>query len=83
MEWLVPKLMSVFVLQEPTPEPPAEQTASIFSMAIYSFLDPTVFLAYRIPHLSFDQLPPLADYDHAKNLVNMSFPVSIICRCVP
>ncbi|EIM92492.1 uncharacterized protein STEHIDRAFT_127305 [Stereum hirsutum FP-91666 SS1] len=60
--------------KEPTPEPPAEQTASIFSMAIYSFLDPTVFLAYRIPHLSFNQLPPLADYDHAKNLVNMSFP---------
>ena len=42
---------------------------------IYSFLDPIIFLAYRIPHLSLDQLPPLSDYDRAKHLVTRSFKV--------
>lgn len=46
---------------------------------IYSFLDPIVFLAYRIPHLSHDLLPPLADYDHAHQLKAKSFPVR---KCV-
>ncbi|KAK7048418.1 ATP-binding cassette transporter [Favolaschia claudopus] len=46
----------------------AEQTASIFSTALYFFLDPIISLAYRIPHLSFDQLPPLCDYDEARHL---------------
>ncbi|KAI9449921.1 hypothetical protein BJY52DRAFT_1227472 [Lactarius psammicola] len=32
-----------------------------------------VFLAYRVPHLSHDMLPPLADYDYTKNLVKRSF----------
>jgi hypothetical protein len=56
-----------------TPNP--EQTASILSLAIYSFLDPIVFLANRVPKLTSDQLPPLADYDYTKNLRAGSFPV--------
>ena len=59
------------------PVPNAEQTASIFSLAIYSFLDPIVFLAYRVPHLAHDQLPPLADYDYARHLTEKSFPVRV------
>ncbi|KXN81115.1 ATP-binding cassette transporter abc4 [Leucoagaricus sp. SymC.cos] len=54
-------------------EPNPEQTASIFSMITYSFLDPIVFLAYRIPHLAHSQLPPLADYDYTHNLKVKSF----------
>ncbi|KAI9431384.1 hypothetical protein H4582DRAFT_2085055 [Lactarius indigo] len=50
-----------------------EQTASLLSMMLYTFLDPIVFLAYRVPHLSHDMLPPLADYDYTKNLVQRSF----------
>ena len=50
-----------------------EQTASYLSMMTYTFLDPIVFLAYRVPHLSHDMLPPLADYDYTKNLVRRSF----------
>ncbi|KAH9986083.1 hypothetical protein BJV74DRAFT_845474 [Russula compacta] len=50
-----------------------EQTASWFSMSMYTFLDPIVFLAYRTPHLSHDMLPPLADYDYTNNLVRRSF----------
>jgi hypothetical protein len=42
---------------------------------IYSFLDPIVFLAYRIPHLSHDKLPPLADYDRAEYLAEKSLRV--------
>ena len=63
--------------QEPHYNPNPEQTASILSMMLYNFLDPVVFSAYRISHLSFEQLPPLADYDYTKNLVRRSFPVSV------
>ncbi|KAI0052966.1 hypothetical protein FA95DRAFT_1579668 [Auriscalpium vulgare] len=59
--------------QDPFLEPNLEQTAPILSMALYTFLDPIVFLANRVSHLTHDQLPPLADYDHAKNLVQRSF----------
>ncbi|TFY61104.1 hypothetical protein EVG20_g7183 [Dentipellis fragilis] len=60
--------------KEPASEPNPEQTASILSLAIYSFLDSTVFLANRLPHLPQEKLPPLADYDYATNLVKRSFP---------
>ncbi|KAJ7094121.1 P-loop containing nucleoside triphosphate hydrolase protein [Mycena epipterygia] len=60
----------------PTPMPVAnpEQTASILSLVFYFFLDPLIFLAYRIPHLAFDQLPPLSDSDYAENLKAVAFP---------
>ncbi|KAH9166803.1 hypothetical protein EDB89DRAFT_2075434 [Lactarius sanguifluus] len=45
-----------------------EQTAPLLSMMLYTFLDPIVFLAYRVPHLSHDMLPPLADYYYTRNL---------------
>ncbi|KAJ3564413.1 hypothetical protein NP233_g8310 [Leucocoprinus birnbaumii] len=54
-------------------EPNPEQTASLFSMLTYSFMSPIVYLAYRLPHLSYNQLPPLADYDYAHNLKSGSF----------
>ncbi|KAJ7147409.1 P-loop containing nucleoside triphosphate hydrolase protein [Mycena crocata] len=60
--------------KNPMPEPNPEQTASILSSMLYSFLDPIVFLAYRIPHLAFDQLSPLSDYDYAENLKKRAFP---------
>ncbi|KAF8257990.1 hypothetical protein EI94DRAFT_1756220 [Lactarius quietus] len=42
-------------------------------MTLYTFLDPIIFLAYRVPHLSHDMLPQLADYDQTRNLVHRSF----------
>lgn len=60
--------------EEPAPIPAPEQTASIISLVLWFFLDPIVFKAYRIPHLSHDQLPPIADYDQGKNLVKTGFP---------
>ncbi len=44
-------------------------------MMTYTFLDPIVFKANRVTHLSHDKLPPLADYDYTKNLVRRSFKV--------
>jgi len=44
----------------------------------HSFLDPVIFEAYRVPHLSHERLPPLADYDYAKRLTEHAFPVSKI-----
>lgn len=43
-------------------------------MLLYQFLDPVVFMAYRTPKLSREDLPQIADYDQAKNLVKRSFP---------
>ncbi|TCD68834.1 hypothetical protein EIP91_009701 [Steccherinum ochraceum] len=70
---LVPRQYIPYDPKDPAPVPNPEQTASVWSLWIYSFLDPIIFLAYRIPHLSLDQLPPLSDYDRAKNLVKRSF----------
>ena len=57
-----------------TPNP--EQTASIASFLTYTWLDPTVWRAYRVVHLRHDELPPLCDYDEAKNLIERAYPVS-------
>ncbi|TFK30740.1 ATP-binding cassette transporter [Coprinopsis marcescibilis] len=60
--------------KDPMPVPNAEQTASLFSLVVYSFLDPVISLARTIPTLSSDLLPPLADYDRAKYLRSKAFP---------
>ncbi|KAJ7650107.1 multidrug resistance-associated ABC transporter [Roridomyces roridus] len=59
---------------QPMPIPNPEQTASPLSLLSLSFLDPLVLLAYRLPHLSFDLLPPLADTDYSQNLKARGFP---------
>jgi hypothetical protein len=46
--------------KNPMPMPNPEQTASIISTLFYFFLDPIVFLGYRIPHLPHGSL--LAHY---------------------
>ena len=68
------QLSLTFNPQEPAAVPAPEQTASIISLVLWFFLDPIIFQAYRIPHLSHDQLPPIADYDQSKNLVKTGFP---------
>ena len=45
-------------------------------MVTFWFMEPLVFLAYRLPRLPYDEIPPLADYDWAKNLVDRSAKVS-------
>ncbi len=58
-------------------EPNPEQTASLLSLLSYNFIAPVIWLAYRMPHLPFDMFPPLPDYDHLRNIVGRSFPVSL------
>ncbi|KAF9525551.1 multidrug resistance-associated ABC transporter [Crepidotus variabilis] len=58
----------------PMPVPNPEQTASIFSLAAYTFLDPVIFEAYRVSHLSHEKLPPLCDTDYSKKLTSDSAP---------
>ncbi|KAG5728585.1 ATP-binding cassette transporter abc4 [Termitomyces sp. T112] len=71
---LVPRRYIPVDPNDPLEIPNPEQTASLLSLIVYSFLDPLVFLACKIPHLSHDQLPPLSDYDYAKKLKADSFP---------
>ncbi|KAF5384757.1 hypothetical protein D9757_006267 [Collybiopsis confluens] len=59
--------------KNPLPEPNPEQTASIFSMACYTFLDPLVYAAFRVTHLAYSQLPPLNDRDTSEHLKDVSF----------
>lgn len=58
----------------PTDSPHPEQTSSWLSMILYIWLDPIVFKAYRVPHLSHEELPPLSDRDYSRNLKKKSFP---------
>ena len=60
--------------------PSAEQTASLLSLITYTFLDRVVVLGNRLPHLPSDLLPPLADYDSAKNLRKRAFPVRTLIK---
>jgi hypothetical protein len=55
--------------------PNSEQTSSPLSLIFFLFLDPLIFKAYKVPHLAYEQLPPLADYDYAHVLKKKSFPV--------
>ncbi|KAJ6563153.1 multidrug resistance-associated ABC transporter [Mycena vulgaris] len=58
--------------------PNAEQTASILSSYLFSFLDGLVYSANkkskRDQEFSYEDLPTLADYSHASNLKKKSFP---------
>ncbi|KAJ7164189.1 hypothetical protein C8R46DRAFT_901348, partial [Mycena filopes] len=70
----IPRQYTPLDVKNPTPVPNPEQTASILSSALYTWLDPTIYLAYRMPHLPFDALPPLCDYDRAQDLKVRAFP---------
>lgn len=62
-------------VQNPAAEINVEQTASLLSMLTFSFLDPVIRQANRVPHLPADQFPPLPDYDYSKILVQRSLKV--------
>jgi hypothetical protein len=67
----------------PMPVPNPEQTASPLSLLLFSFLDPVIVLAYKLPHLPFDLLPPLADSDASENLKTRGFPVRLSTSFFP
>ncbi|KAJ3549276.1 hypothetical protein NMY22_g935 [Coprinellus aureogranulatus] len=61
--------------EEPAETPSPEQTASLFSLTTFAFLDRLVRLGNQVSHISSDLLPPLADYDCARNLRKRSLPI--------
>ncbi|KAJ7167899.1 P-loop containing nucleoside triphosphate hydrolase protein [Mycena filopes] len=71
---ITPRMYTPVDPQNPMPEPNPEQTASPLSLLLFSFLDPVILLAYKLPHLPYDLLPPLADSDQSANLKKRSFP---------
>ncbi|KAK7025989.1 hypothetical protein VNI00_015819 [Paramarasmius palmivorus] len=54
--------------KKPSTTPHPEQTASLFSLIGFFFVDKILFLASRVSHMSVDQMLPLADYDAAEHL---------------
>ncbi|KAH9840299.1 uncharacterized protein C8Q71DRAFT_703286 [Rhodofomes roseus] len=69
---LIPRWYIPFDPENPWPVPSPEQTSSIMSFLLYTWLEPTVRLGSRVKHLTIDMLPPLADYDEAQNLMKRS-----------
>ncbi|KAF8309911.1 hypothetical protein DL93DRAFT_2230628 [Clavulina sp. PMI_390] len=49
-------------------DPNSEQTASVLSKISFSFMDRLVYLGYKHPHVPFDLLPSLCDYDRGAYL---------------
>lgn len=54
-------------LQNPN-EPNGEQTACPLAFMLFAFLDVTVYRAWKHPHLPYDLLPALCDYDRSTHL---------------
>ncbi|KAF9066068.1 hypothetical protein BDP27DRAFT_1424214 [Rhodocollybia butyracea] len=69
----IPRRYVPFDPKNPSSQPSPEQTASIFSLLTYTYLDRIVSAAYRVTHLNFEELPPLNDHDTAENLKKISF----------
>ncbi|PPR03510.1 hypothetical protein CVT24_006998 [Panaeolus cyanescens] len=70
----VPRLYVPLDPQNPMKVTNPEQTASIFSLALYTFLDPIIVDASKVSHLPFEKLPPLLDREYAAHLKQISFP---------
>jgi hypothetical protein len=68
--WLIP-----LFFQSPAIYVNPEQTASILSLATFTYLSSTISAANRTDHLSPEEMPPISDYDTAQALAERSFPV--------
>lgn len=62
-------------LKHPSENPSPEQTASIASFCTYVWIEPTIWRAYRVPHLPASEIPPLCDYDETTHLIKRGYPV--------
>ncbi|KAJ3554167.1 hypothetical protein NP233_g12480 [Leucocoprinus birnbaumii] len=63
--------------EEPALEVNPEQTTPLISLLFWTFLNPLLIMAARLPHLGHDNLFPLADYDYSRNTTKRAFPVNI------
>jgi hypothetical protein len=60
-------------MQVPTPD----QVVSLLSLATFTFMNPVVTRAKRVPVVTDNLLLPLSDYDRAKVLKARAFPVRV------
>ncbi len=70
---IIPREYTPVDPKNPMPVPNPEQTTPILSLVLYSWLDSLMIGAYRVAHLSYEQLPPLADYDRCRYLKARAF----------
>lgn len=70
---IIPREYTPVDPKNPMPVPNPEQTTPILSLVLYSWLDSLVIAAYHVAHLSYEQLPPLADYDRCRYLKAKAF----------
>ncbi|KAI0633977.1 P-loop containing nucleoside triphosphate hydrolase protein [Trametes polyzona] len=61
-------------LQQGQEEPAPEETASMFSLLMYGYLEPIIWKAWRIPRLTYDMLPQLAHFNRVEYLATQSSP---------
>jgi len=73
----VPRRFEPVAAESTKPIPNPEQTTPWISKLTYTYVDPVITAAYKVPHLQADELPPLADTDHAKYQCNTAFPVCL------
>ncbi|KAH7101269.1 ATP-binding cassette transporter [Auriculariales sp. MPI-PUGE-AT-0066] len=71
---IIPKPYISVDPNNPSDDPAPEQTASLLSFMLFSFVGPLIWAGYRSVHLAYDCLPPLADYDRAGFLKERAFP---------
>ncbi|KAK0480781.1 hypothetical protein IW261DRAFT_1685339 [Armillaria novae-zelandiae] len=70
---IIPREYTPVDPKNPMPVPNPEQTTPILSLVLYSWVDSLMIVAYRVAHLSYEQLPPLADYDRCRYLKAKAF----------
>ncbi|KAI0782154.1 P-loop containing nucleoside triphosphate hydrolase protein [Abortiporus biennis] len=57
----------------PMPHPNEEQMASLLSLMLFNHCDSTIVKAYRVPHLTLEELPPLSDREQIRNLMKRGY----------
>lgn len=67
-------MLFMYIRFQELSRPNPEETASILSLATFTYLDSLILLANRVPHLTTEQLPPIALYNRTQSVVKRSYP---------
>ncbi|KAL1703735.1 hypothetical protein EV121DRAFT_260520 [Schizophyllum commune] len=70
----IPRIYTSVDPEHPQLETAPEQTASILSLATFSYMDCVLWKAQKVAHMTKEDLPPNADFDYAANLKKRAFP---------
>ncbi|EDR06231.1 uncharacterized protein LACBIDRAFT_300519 [Laccaria bicolor S238N-H82] len=67
------KLAILTITADSMENPSPEQTCCLMPMMFYSFVDPIIGIAAKVPHLSYNDLPPQPYCDRSKHLIKCGF----------